>query len=115
MPTADLVGTSWRLESLVDGNTASSVSDEPAPLLLAANGEVTGSTGCHDFRGTWQVSGATVDLDGFAIDESLCPPELRDQDEHVASALGDGFTVEISGDVLTVTGRFGAVLIYRKH
>ena len=33
----------------------------------------------------------------------------------MVSALGDGFTAEISGDVLTVTGRFGDGLVYRKH
>jgi len=113
VPRADLVGTSWRLESLVEGDAVSSVASEPATLLLSEDGNVTGSTGCRDFQAGWERAGAGVVLDTLVVDDNACPGPLKAQDEHVLGVLGDAFTTEIEGAVLTVTGRVGDGLVYR--
>ncbi len=43
--------------------------------------------------------------------EGECPRELEGQDAHVVTVLGDGFTVAIDGDRLSLSsqGRLGAV------
>ncbi|HEX2074490.1 MAG TPA: META domain-containing protein [Geodermatophilus sp.] len=112
VPTRDLVGTRWVLDTLQDGETASSVAGEPPHLLLHADGTFTGSTGCRTFTGTWTSDGDTVRPAGYAV-EGECPDDLRRQDGHVVAVLGEGFRVEIEGDRLTVTGRDGQGLVYR--
>jgi heat shock protein HslJ len=113
VPDADLVGTDWRLDTIVDGNSASSVSDRPATLRLGPDGRLTGSTGCNDFGATWQQAGDRIAIDDFAITLVGCGGDLGRQETAVTAALQDGFTATITGDVLTVTGASGHGLVYR--
>lgn len=122
VPSAALVGTRWILESLVDGDSdeapvstaMTGVGSEPASLRLADDGTMTGSTGCRRLEGEWSIEGGEVLFTNFGLTGS-CPPDLRDQDDHVVGALGDGFTADVDGDVLRVSGRFGTGLVYRRH
>ena len=113
VPVADLVGTTWLLDTLISGPTANSTvsSAEPATLLLVADGTFTGSTGCRTFSGEYVVSGDTVRFTSFGADGE-CGADVADQDGQVLSVLGDGFTVEIDGDRLTVTAAGGEGLSY---
>jgi len=111
-PTADLVGTTWVLDSLITGDAASSVTGQPT-LLLRADGTVSGSTGCRTFEGAWTERGAQLDLPEFAMSEETCSPALAAQDDHVVSVLGDGFSASIDGPTLTVGDPDGNGLIYR--
>jgi hypothetical protein len=44
-----------------------------------------------------------------------CGADVEDQDGRVVSVLGDGFTVEIDGDRLTVTAAGGEGLSYKAN
>jgi heat shock protein HslJ len=112
VPTADLVGTRWTLETLVDGEVASSTVGEPAVLALADDGTFSASTGCRAISGTWRSSGDTVYLD-YGWPEGACPPDVEAQEQHVIAALGSGFRAVVEGQQLTVTGRDGQGLVYR--
>lgn len=103
LPTSDLVGTTWTLESLLMGEVASSVGGDPATLELTEDGKLTGSTGCRTFDGTYEVSGDTVTATQLSTDDRACPAELQGQDDHVLAVIGDGFTVVIEENRLTVT------------
>ena len=46
-PTAELVGTTWVLETVLVGDVAASPIGEPATLELNEDGTFTGSTGCR--------------------------------------------------------------------
>lgn len=96
VPTQALVGTTWRLDSLLDGETASSTvaGADPATLELRADGTVAGGTGCRTLVGRYEVVADEVLLTSLAA-EGECPAELADQDAHVVEALGDGFTVVV--------------------
>jgi heat shock protein HslJ len=113
VPRAELEGTRWLLESLIEGDSASSVAEQPATLLLSGDGRLTGSTGCRTLMGGYELSGDQVIVDALESDKRGCPPDLDRQDSHVLTALQDGFGIAVEGDVLTVTGRSGAVLVYR--
>jgi heat shock protein HslJ len=112
VPVSALVGTRWVLESLVDGEVASSVTGEPAVLVLSDDGTIEASTGCRLFTGTWRTYGDQIVVPESAM-EGECPADLAGQDAHVTAALGDGFRVEVAGDRLTLTGRDGQGLVYR--
>ncbi len=112
VPVSDVVGTRWVLESLVDGDVASSVAGEPAVLVLSDDGTVEASTGCRVLTGTWTTHGDQILLtDAGMVGE--CPATLVEQDSYVGGALGDGFRAAVDGDRLTVTGRGGQGLVYR--
>ena len=63
LPTAELTGTVWVLESLIDGDAASSVNGDRATLELFTDGSMLGSTGCRSLHGTYTVTGAEVTHD----------------------------------------------------
>lgn len=111
---APLTGTSWVLESLVSGDTASSAvsSAKPAHLLLKDDKTFKGTTGCRSFTGTWTISGDVVDVTQLVFDGGC--DTARDQDSHVAGILGTGFRADVEGDQLILTAeRGGSGLVYR--
>ena len=98
-----LTGTTWVLDTLVEGGTASSTiaSAQPARLVLNDDGTFEGTTGCRSFTGAWAVSGDVV-----AVTQRVFEGDCKtaaEQDSHVAAALGGGFRAEREGDRLKVT------------
>lgn len=112
VPAAALLDTPWRLETLLRGNTATSVQGE-ATLLLGADGRVSGSTGCRTFSGQYVIDADTVLFTTFGM-AGDCPSELADQDGLIVNVLGDGFTTSIDGDNLTLTSLGEEGLVYRR-
>lgn len=113
--TADLVGTTWVLESLLDEDTAASTAG-PGRLRLEEDGTLTGSTGCREFRGRYRVHGSGVlltDLD-TALGPGRCTATRRAQDGHVLAVL-EGFRATVDRDLLTLTARDGRGLQLRAH
>lgn len=112
VPQADLLGTEWVLETLISGDTAQSAMAD-ATLQLTADGRVFGSTGCRALEGDYVIDGDVVLFTTFSA-IGACAADLAAQDGLVVSVLGDGFTVDIDGDVMTVTSRGNEGLTYRR-
>lgn len=109
VPAKELVGTRWRLETLILGETATSTSGV-ATLRLGPDGAIEGATGCRDFVGSYVLRGAEVVVTQLTMLGEPCPPELEQQDELVVSVIGDGFRADVEGNALTLTsGRDGLV------
>ncbi|MEA1903055.1 MAG: META domain-containing protein [Actinomycetota bacterium] len=100
VPTAEMLGTVWVLDGLVDGEGVSSVSGERATLELFSDGSFIGSTGCRTIAGSYVDTGVDIQFTSFAA-EGDCPSDLTEQDSRVISALEGGFRVEIDGDRMT--------------
>lgn len=111
VPIAELTGTVWVLDSLVQGDSVSSVVGERATLELFTDGSMLGSTGCRSLNGRYTVTGAEVLLNELSA-EGECP-ELVDQDSLVVTVLGDGFRAAIEGDTLTLSSVGNEGLIYK--
>ena len=113
-PIAELVGTTWVLESLVTGDTVTSAQGTPT-LRLDANQTYTGSTGCRSFSGEWAERGGRLEFPSGGIDQLGCRAPLRAQDSLVFQTLGNGFLAEftVDGQKLTVTVPDGSGLVYR--
>jgi heat shock protein HslJ len=114
IPTADLVGTRWELESLIIGTGGDGIatSVEPAYLLLKKDGTIEGTTGCRELYGEWTEAGNEIAFTTFGA-KGGCPDALKEQDGQVVTVLGDGFTVEIEENRLSVTSQGDLGLDYR--
>ena len=110
-PDRPLAGTRWVLDTLVDGETASSVLGD-AGLELAPDGTVTASTGCRSIGGSWRSEGDELVLDA-AYDAFGCTPPADGQDEHVLGVFAARPVATIDGDRLTLTAPDGRGLGYR--
>ncbi|HSE07465.1 MAG TPA: META domain-containing protein [Nocardioidaceae bacterium] len=109
------VGTTWTLESLIDGETASSVLPG-GELSFTENGVVVGSSGCRTVRGSYEVHGDEVTVSELDIEDPLagaCPPGAEAQHRHVVDVLRNGFTAGIDGERLTLTSEKGLALQLR--
>jgi heat shock protein HslJ len=112
VPAEALTGTVWVLDSLIRGDSVSSVGGERATLELFSDGSMLGSTGCRSLSGSYVITGAEVTMTEMAA-EGDCPAQLQDQDDQVVTVLGDGFRAGVEGDTLTVTSSGGQGLVYR--
>jgi len=110
VPEAALVDTEWTLDSLIDGEVASSTAGD-ARLQLRSDGTFTGSTGCRDLTGRYTVYGDTIQVTEMAADGD-CPPELADQDGRVIGVIEGPFTVAIEGNTLTITSSGNQGLVF---
>ena len=112
-PTEALVDTLWLLDTLIQGETASTVLGDPATLLLRDAATFEGSTGCRTFSGRYQRFGAEIQFNEFGADGGDCPTELEPQDSLGFGVLGDGFTTEVDSARMTATASGGDALGYR--
>ena len=113
VPMADLVGTTWTIESILVGDVAAAPAGEPASLLLLDDGRLEGSTGCRSFTGAWIEADGQVRATRLAMGPEECPADLADQDSHVVSVIGDGFVPSVDGDLLTLMDPGSIGLVYR--
>lgn len=102
VPDAEVTNTVWVLDGLVANDAVSSVAGETATLEFFTDGSVLGTTGCRSFAGQYVMAGAEVEVTDLAGDATECDPTLTAQDDHVLTALGDGFTVDVEGNRLIV-------------
>ncbi|HVM25283.1 MAG TPA: META domain-containing protein [Candidatus Limnocylindrales bacterium] len=110
-PDAALIGPTWLLDGIIEGDAVSSTMGDPATLELHEDGTLSGTTGCRTFDGRYTVSDDGISVSQLANDDRACPG-LEVQDEHVLDVIADGFAYEIAGDRLTLTaGDIG--LVYR--
>ncbi len=101
-PQAALVGTTWTLTTLLDGDTASSTVGKRATLTLEEDGTVTGSTGCRSFRGGWEQDGDRWVIGPLATPRIACGPDTQPQDTHVLTVLDGAVVVTLDGQSLTL-------------
>ena len=109
---AELVGATWRLDTLIQGDTASnSPGMDAAFLTFSDDGTLVGSTGCRRLEGEWMLSGATIQIPILsAIDDptaGVCAPESEALDGDIISVVESGSVVEIDGNRLTLTAPGG--------
>jgi heat shock protein HslJ len=103
VPDAKLIGTEFVLDTLMQGDTASTVLGE-ATLTLAADGTFRASTGCRELKGSYQVSGDSIDFSDVTPTGD-CTDELKGQDALVVEVLSGHVSATIDGPILTLLAR----------
>lgn len=112
---AALVGTTWLLESLIDGESVSSVASE-GELRFLDGGAMVATVGCGVQRARYTRDGSDVVLTELTDRDpgaGMCTPDVEAQHEHAVDVLRDGFTARIEGDRLTLMNQHGKGLDFR--
>jgi heat shock protein HslJ len=110
-PAVPVVGSRWVLDEVTaQGATVERPADADAYFQIDENGDVTGSTGCNGFSGSAEVSDSSISFAPLISTRRGCSGELGQIDSSMLQVLNGDVTVEVSGDVLTVTNAEGDTL-----
>jgi heat shock protein HslJ len=107
-PDRDLAGTTWVLDTIVDGQSASSVAAGAPPVTLLFDGsKVTADTGCNGVSADYTTEGDTITFDLAMMTKMACAPEIMQGENAVVDALAGKAKYEITADRLSLTGESG--------
>jgi heat shock protein HslJ len=72
-PDRSLAGPRWVIESIITGDAMASVPQPAgAQLTFAADGRVSGNTGCNEFHGTYQASAGMITFSQVGMTKKAC-------------------------------------------
>jgi heat shock protein HslJ len=80
-------------------------------ITFTPDGQVSGSSGCNDFTGTYALDGTTVSVVQTSSTAKACEPAIMDQETQFLAALQTPATVETSGANVTLRDRNGAMQV----
>ena len=109
-PDRPLEGTTWLLESIVSGETASSVVAGSRVSLAFADGQLSGKA-CNNFRASATVSGSEVKIGPVMSTKMACgEPGVSEQETQVFATLAKVTSLAVKGDRLTLSAPDGSAL-----
>jgi heat shock protein HslJ len=113
-PNSPLIGVLWRLDTIVDGGTAmSTVGSDQATLQFGDDGQVRGSTACHDFVAAFSGAAASASIQPVRPASNGCGGPFGEIEQAVLATMGSGATAHVEQDRLVVDGPNGRGLVYR--
>ena len=107
----DFEGREWVLTDLNGG----ALLIEHRPTILFEDGQVSGSTGCNSYGGTYQIDGRSIGFKDIYQTEMACldPPGRMAQESHYLDLLQMTESYEISENILTFFSGSDAVLVFQ--
>ncbi|MEF9884258.1 META domain-containing protein [Streptomyces sp. P9-A4] len=108
---APLRGTTWKIDGLLAGDTASSLpagSEAKARFVIGEDGRVTGNLGCNNFSASARVEGKTLRIEGpAATTRMMCTsPQMR-LETKLYELLDGPLTYRLDHRTLTLTDTRG--------
>lgn len=102
-PDRELADTTWELDTLIDGQTASSMAAGATPVTLVFDGtKVVAETHCNGVSAEYTVSGDTIEFTQGVMTKMACEPDIMRGEYAVADVLQGEATYEITADRLTL-------------
>jgi heat shock protein HslJ len=103
-PDQPLVGITWGLTTIIDGDIASSVPEGvSATILFTADGHVQFNSGCNAGGGQYTVDGDSLHFSQIVSTTMACPDPRGSVETAVRAVLdGDPITFSIDGTTLTL-------------
>jgi heat shock protein HslJ len=113
-PDRPLVGTEWRLESLVDGESVSSLPPGTgATLLFGGESLSVQVVDCNSGTADVVIANLAVEVGGLSMTERACAPDPSAVELAVVDVLQGIVGYRIDGDVLTLRHPSGNGLVLR--
>lgn len=107
-PDRPLVGTVWTVDTLISGQTAGSVpAGVRAFLSFAADGTVSGSSGCNQLSGRYTAQDGTITFTELGSTLMACTDDRGMVEARVLPVLNGTVRYEIEAGHLTLTGSAG--------
>lgn len=109
-PDRPLTDTVWIVDTLMTPTaitTSRALETAQPSLQIAADGAVTGFTGCNRMFGTAQVAGETVTFGPLGVTRMACTPETAEIEQAVLAALSGETTATIDADRLRIMNAEG--------
>jgi heat shock protein HslJ len=103
-PDANMVGPTWKLVSIIDGDAVSSIPDgQGATLKFGADGTVEVFAGCNRGGGTWSAVGAGIEVGPIGLTKMACDGPSATIEAAVLEVLEAGsIAASIKSDILTL-------------
>lgn len=103
-----LTGAEWRVVEL--GGIATPAEGAPT-IAFAAEGRLSGHSGCNRYMGGWVQDGAALTLTGLGMTRMACPGDRMDLERRMVEALGAVTAAAITpGGALELLGAQGLLL-----
>ncbi|MFD3873499.1 META domain-containing protein [Streptomyces sp. NPDC058623] len=111
VPDAPLVATHWTVDSLIDGESVSSLAPEAAGrtrFTLAADGAASGNLGCNRFSAPATVDGPSLTFGPLTATRMACAGPTGEVERALTALLGSGpLAWKVQGASLTLTAPDG--------
>lgn len=104
--TAALPGTAWTVTSV---DAAPTDAAAPPTMTFAANGTVSGTTGCNTYNGTYKLDGATIAIGQLSQTLMLCAGAVGEQETAFSAALQGATSWAIGADGNLTLGGAGDI------
>jgi heat shock protein HslJ len=96
-----LAGVDWKVTSFNnDRHAVVGVIGESRLTLNFKDGQVSGSSGCNNFHGSYQTDGGRIQFGPLATTRRACEASLMTQEREFLAALASAVTWSIDGNVL---------------
>ncbi len=106
-PDRALTAATWAVDTIVDGQTASSMPAATTATLRFGADRVRVDTGCNTASTTYTTSGDTIRFGTVAPTRRACRPDIMRVESAVLDAIRGAVTVELDGDRMTLTNPSG--------
>lgn len=104
VPDVALTGTKWQLDSIITGETASSVpAGVVSTLMLGEDGRAQVRPGCNTGNGAFAVAGSVITFDPIAATRMACPDPAMQVEGTVLTVLDGAVDFSVDGTTLTLT------------
>jgi heat shock protein HslJ len=107
-----LADTSWEVISYNNGRggVVSVIIDTRISARFGADNQVTGSAGCNDYSGTYQIGGSSLSFGPLGSSMRACgePEGIMQQESEYLAALQSASTFELDGNRLTIRDGSGS-------
>jgi heat shock protein HslJ len=113
--SAELNGTSWKVISYsTDQETQTEViAASQLTASFGADGQLTGSAGCNDFGGSYEVTGQSLKISAIVATLKAClePAGIMEQEQQYLKVLESVTAYQFAGDRLELHGDDETVLV----
>lgn len=110
-PDLALMGTTWVVDGLIDGDAVSSIPQSTPASILITDGTATVRTGCNTGRETVEIRDDTITFSPVPITAKACEPDAMRLEAAVTSVLRGDLTYAVEAGRLTLlTMEDGATL-----
>lgn len=112
-PNLALAGTRWTVDTLVEGEVASSTPAGAPATLLFEQDTVTVDTGCNTGSGGYRATGDRITFDPIATTKIACEADRAALETAVLAVLSGEVSYTIESDVLSLRQQSGKGLRLR--